>query len=124
MPQGINLSLTVGTETENYVLTRTQTGDAPTTYECGHTSGAIDLANIISHSVSNGPKNRNVAVRGTDKAVVTLEGIDALRSVNSFDVKLSFAKSSTLAERQHTVDLLIAYLTQEKAVLAAAETYF
>lgn len=124
MPQGINLALTVGSMTENYVLTRTQTGDAPTTYECGHTSGAIDLANIISHAVSNGPKNRNVSVRGTDKAVVTLDGIDALRSVNSFDVKLSFAKSSTLAERRHTVDLLIAYLVQESAVLAAAETYF
>lgn len=124
MPQGINLSLSVGNETETYVLTRTQTGDAPTTYERGHTSGAIDLANIISHSVSNGPKNRNVAVRGTDKAVVTLEGIDALRSVNSFDVKLSFAKSSTLSERQHTVDTLIAYLTDQSAILAAAETYF
>lgn len=124
MPQGINLTLKVGSKTENYVLTRTQTGDAPTTYECGHTSGAIDLANIISHAVSNGPKNRNVSVRGTDKAVVTADGIDALRSVNSFDVKLSFAKSSTLAERQHTVDLLIAYLTYEAAVLAAAETYF
>lgn len=124
MPQGINLTLTVGSKTENYVLTRTQTGDAPTTYECGHTSGAIDLANIISHAVSNGPKNRNVSVRGTDKAVVTADGINALRSVNSFDVKLSFAKSSTLAERQHTVDLLIAYLTYEAAVLAAAETYF
>lgn len=124
MPQGINLTLKVGSKTENYVLTRTQTGDAPTTYECGHTSGAIDLANIISHAVSNGPKNRNVSVRGTDKAVVTADGIDALRSVNSFDVKLSFAKSSTLAERQHTVGLLIAYLTYEAAVLAAAETYF
>lgn len=124
MPQGINLTLKVGSKTENYVLTRTQTGDAPTTYECGHTSGAIELANIISHAVSNGPKNRNVSVRGTDKAVVTADGIDALRSVNSFDVKLSFAKSSTLAERQHTVGLLIAYLTYEAAVLAAAETYF
>lgn len=124
MPQGHDLFLTVGTKTENYVLTRTQTGDAPTTYECGHTSGAIELANILSHAVSNGPKNRNVSVRGTDKAVVTLEGIDALRSVNSFDVKFSFAKSSTLVERQHTVDLLIAHLTAEKAILAAAETYF
>lgn len=124
MPQGANLSLTVGSKTEVYALARTQTGDQPTLWEKLATSGVFDQSNILSHKVTAGAKNRNVNVRLTDKSITTVEGVDMVSSINSGTVDFTFAKSATTEHRLHTVEVVIAALTSLKVSLANGEVFF
>lgn len=124
MPQGANLNLSVGSNTESYSVARTQTGDQPTLWEKLAASGVFDQSNVLSHKVTAGAKNRNVALRLTDKDIITVEDVQMVNSINGATIDFQFAKSATAEHRLHTVNTVIAALTNLKQSIADAEVFF
>lgn len=124
MPKISDLSLTVGSSTVTLVPAGIQSGDQPSMFVTVGPTLALDQQTTLSHKVTQGSANRNVRVSGTTKSVVTTDGITLVDAVLGFELKLSYPKNTTLAERQHNVDLLIAYLSSQRTVIADTSVYY
>lgn len=124
MPQIAPLPLTVGTTTVNYVPAGTQNGDKPSMYTTVGDTLSLDQQDTLSHLVSQGSANRIVRVHGVKKKVSTAEGIEVVSAISSFDLKLTYPKATILADRIEMLDLIIAYITDQKEILAKTEVYY
>lgn len=124
MAQASNLSLTVGAATVVYSVTGTQNGDLPTMWEVTPADGTLLFANTISHKVSSGQSNRNLAIRAANKVVAAVNGIDTVVRVLSGDLKISLPRDSSSAERTKLIETMIAFLDNQKANLASTQPYY
>lgn len=120
MPQIAPLLLTVGSTTVEYIPAGTQSGDTPSMYTTVGPTLALDQQNTLSHVATQGPANRTVRVRGVNKKVQTSDGLEVVSAISSFELKLTYPKNTVLEDREHVLDLIIAYVTDQKAMLASA----
>lgn len=119
-----NLSLTVSGVAQTFVVAAKQNGTIPSTWERGHASGTLLFADVISHNVSAGAQNRNVSLRLLQRRIgPDAAGADSVLATVGTDIKMSFPKSSTSAERTAHLDLIIAFLTAQKTAIASTEVY-
>lgn len=123
LPLGATLNTSGGVATV-FVLTQTQNGELPTLWEAGPVSGVLLFANTISHKVTAGPANRNLQLKLVRKTVGTVSGVETLMGTNSCDLKFSFARTSTTAERLELIDQAILLLNSQRVALASTSPYF
>ena len=124
MPNIATLTLTVGSNTVDYVPAGTQNGDKPSLWTTVGPTLSLDQQNTLSHSVTQGTSNRSVRVRGVIKKISSVEGIDVVSGISGFDAKFTFPKVTVMADRGEVIDTLIAYLQSQRDVLIATEVMY
>lgn len=126
MPQIKPLTLEYGGNTHTFQPAETQSREQPSIWVTSGPTLALDQQAVVSHLVKNGPQNRNTHLKINLKKVETLNNVEIVSAVLTSELKLSFPRNTTTADRQQILSALSALLADSEfsSTLVNTEVYY